>query len=62
MLKQARQDMIDMNRRQEQELKSMQARIHASSDAALIKFKQAANEVMEKQASVKRDTITEKQV
>ena len=62
LLKQARQDMIDMNRRHEQELKAMQQKLHASSDVAFTKFKQAAQEVISKQTAIRPHAVSEKQV
>jgi len=62
LLNQARQDMMDMNRRHEQELKTMQHKLHASSDVAFTKFKQAAQDMINKHTAARRPPISEKQV
>ncbi|KAK3096658.1 hypothetical protein FSP39_002154 [Pinctada imbricata] len=49
LLKQARDDMTDMNKRHEQDLKNMQLKIHQNTDAAFNKFKEAARDLMAKQ-------------
>ncbi|KAL4233575.1 hypothetical protein ACF0H5_008256 [Mactra antiquata] len=46
LLRQAREDMQDMNKRHEQELKAMQQKIHMNTDAAFSKFKEAAQQIM----------------
>ena len=60
LLKQARDDMQDMNKRHEQDLKNMQLKIHQNTDAAFNKFKDAARDLMAKQQL--RQPATEKQV
>ncbi|XP_070190390.1 centrosomal protein of 290 kDa-like [Littorina saxatilis] len=62
LLNQARQDMMDMNRRHEQELKAMQFKLHAASDVAFSKFKQAANDLINKHTASRRQPISEKQL
>ncbi|KAK7503000.1 hypothetical protein BaRGS_00005626, partial [Batillaria attramentaria] len=62
LLNQARADMVDMNRRHEQELRAMQHKLHASSDMAFTKFKQAAQEMINKQSAARRPHVTEKQL
>ncbi|XP_061195068.1 centrosomal protein of 290 kDa-like isoform X3 [Saccostrea echinata] len=59
LLKQARDDMQDMNKRHEQDLKNMQLKIHQNTDAAFNKFKDAARDLMAKQQL--RQPATEKQ-
>ena len=59
MLKQARADMTDMNRRHEGELKAMQQKIHMNTDAAFSKFKEAAQQIMSTKLA---QPITNKQV
>ncbi|XP_071137463.1 centrosomal protein of 290 kDa-like isoform X1 [Mytilus edulis] len=49
LLNQAREDMMSMNKRHEQDLKNMQEKIHMNTDAAFNKFKDAARELMQKQ-------------
>ena len=49
LLNQAREDMMEMNKRHEQDLKSMQEKIHMNTDAAFNKFKDAARELLAKQ-------------
>ncbi|KAH3726744.1 centrosomal protein of 290 kDa-like [Dreissena polymorpha] len=46
LLRQAREDMHDMNRRHEGELRAMQQKIHMNTDAAFSKFKEAAQQIM----------------
>ncbi|XP_053396760.1 centrosomal protein of 290 kDa-like [Mercenaria mercenaria] len=46
LLRQAREDMQDMNKRHEQELRAMQQKIHMNTDAAFSKFKEAAQQIM----------------
>lgn len=60
LLKQARDDMQDMNKRHEQDLKNMQLKIHQNTDSAFNKFKEAARDLMAKQQL--RQPATEKQV
>lgn len=60
LLKQARDDMQEMNKRHEQDLKNMQLKIHQNTDAAFNKFKEAARDLMAKQQL--RQPPTEKQV
>lgn len=59
LLKQARDDMQDMNKRHEQDLKNMQLKIHQNTDSAFNKFKEAARDLMAKQQL--RQPATEKQ-
>ncbi|XP_056015074.1 centrosomal protein of 290 kDa-like [Ostrea edulis] len=59
LLKQARDDMQEMNKRHEQDLKNMQLKIHQNTDAAFNKFKEAARDLMAKQQL--RQPPTEKQ-
>ena len=56
---QAREDMKDMNRRHETELKAMQQKIHMNTDAAFNKFKEAAQQIMSQKLA---HPITNKQV
>jgi centrosomal protein CEP290 len=49
LLNQARDDMMEMNKRHEQDLKNMQEKIHMNTDAAFNKFKDAARELITKQ-------------
>ncbi|PVD27873.1 hypothetical protein C0Q70_10448 [Pomacea canaliculata] len=60
LLKQARQDMLDMNRRHEAELKTMQHKIHAASDMHIAKFKLAAQEALSKRSTA--HGLTDKQL
>ncbi|XP_052811330.1 centrosomal protein of 290 kDa-like [Mya arenaria] len=46
LLRQARDDMQDMNKRHEKELRAMQQKIHMNTDAAFSKFKEAAHQIM----------------
>lgn len=46
LLKQARDDMQEMNHKHETELKVMQQKIHMSTDAAFNRFKEAAKEML----------------
>jgi len=59
LLKQARDDMLEMNRRHDNDLKNMQQKIHMNTDAAFNKFKDAARELMSKQTA---HPLTTKQV
>lgn len=51
LLKHAREDMQEMNRRHEQELVIMQEKIHMSTDAAFSKFRETAQELLAKKTS-----------
>ena len=51
--------MKDMNRRHEQELKTMQQKIHMNTDAAFNRFKEAAQQIMSQKLA---QPITNKQV
>jgi len=59
LLRQAREDMHDMNRRHEKELRAMQQKIHMNTDAAFSKFKEAAQHIMTQKLS---QPISNKQV
>lgn len=52
--------MLDMNRRHEAELKTMQHKIHAASDMHIAKFKLAAQEALSKRSTA--HGLTDKQV
>ncbi|XP_071113169.1 centrosomal protein of 290 kDa-like [Haliotis cracherodii] len=56
LLNQAREDMQDMNRRHEQELKAMQQKIHLNTDATFLKFKEAAQQLMSRQTTARGPT------
>ncbi|CAL1542937.1 unnamed protein product [Lymnaea stagnalis] len=60
LLKQGREDMVDMNRRHEEELRAMQHKIHVNTDLAFSKFKDAARELINKQSATK--TVTAQQL
>ncbi|OWF51997.1 centrosomal protein of 290 kDa-like [Mizuhopecten yessoensis] len=49
LLKQAREDMLEMNRRHDKDLKDMQHKLHLNTDTAFNKFKDAARDLMAKQ-------------
>ncbi|XP_060063320.1 centrosomal protein of 290 kDa-like [Ylistrum balloti] len=49
LLKQAREDMMEMNRRHDKDLKDMQQKLHLNTDTAFNKFKDAARDLMAKQ-------------
>ncbi|KAL3881749.1 hypothetical protein ACJMK2_028144 [Sinanodonta woodiana] len=59
LLNQARNEMQDMNKRQEKELKAMQEKIHMNTDAAFSKFKEATHQLMSKQMA---QPISNKQI
>ena len=48
LLRQARDDMQEMNSKHEEELKLMQAKLHNKNDAAFSKFKQSAMDTISK--------------
>ncbi|XP_055954901.1 centrosomal protein of 290 kDa [Patella vulgata] len=56
LLNQAREDMQEMNRRHEEELKSMQQKIHLKTDDAFNKFKEATQALMHKQMTSRGPT------
>ncbi|XP_059169831.1 centrosomal protein of 290 kDa-like [Physella acuta] len=60
LLKQRREDLVEMNRRHEEELRAMQQKIHMNTDLAFSKFKDAARELINKQSSVR--TVTTQQL
>ncbi|XP_055888045.1 centrosomal protein of 290 kDa-like [Biomphalaria glabrata] len=60
LLKQGREDMVQMNQRHEEELRAMQHKIHMNTDLAFSKFKEAARELINKQSSSK--TVTAQQL
>ncbi|KAH9503689.1 hypothetical protein Btru_067161 [Bulinus truncatus] len=60
LLKQGRDDMVEMNRRHEEELRAMQHKIHVNTDLAFSKFKEAARELINKQSTTR--TVTAQQL
>ncbi|XP_005096015.2 centrosomal protein of 290 kDa [Aplysia californica] len=53
LLRQGREDMVEMNKRHEQELRAMQQKLHVNTDMAFTKFKDAARELINKQTPSK---------
>ena len=53
LLKQARDEMQDMNQRHQQELRAMQQKVHMNNDAAFSKFKQATQQFLARQTTMK---------
>ena len=53
LLRQGREDMVEMNKRHEEELRAMQHKLHVNTDMAFSKFKDAARELINKQTPSK---------
>ncbi|GFR72659.1 centrosomal protein of 290 kDa [Elysia marginata] len=51
LLRQGREDLVEMNKRHEEELRAMQQKLHLNTDLAFSKFKDAARELIHKQAT-----------
>ncbi|GFO27236.1 centrosomal protein of 290 kda-like, partial [Plakobranchus ocellatus] len=51
LLRQGREDLVEMNKRHEEELRAMQHKLHLNTDLAFSKFKDAARELIHKQGT-----------